>query len=122
MVRTPATVALFQKAAVIAAELGFPVDETGTGGGSDGNFTSALGVPTLDGLGVAGNGGHAQHEHVIISSLPERAALLASMLRTPSLVRHDIWCMQRSYNPCSLANRSASSRAERSTIGIPMPG
>lgn len=81
MVRTPATVALFQKAAAIAAELGFSVDETGTGGGSDGNFTSALGVPTLDGLGVAGDGGHALHEHVILSSLPERAALLAGMLR-----------------------------------------
>jgi glutamate carboxypeptidase len=82
MVRTPAIVALFQKAAAIAAELGFPVDETGTGGGSDGNFTSALGVPTLDGLGAAGNGGHALHEHVIISSLPERAALVAALLRT----------------------------------------
>ncbi len=81
MVRTAATVALFERAAAIAAELGFPVDETGTGGGSDGNFTAALGVPTLDGLGVAGDGGHAQHEHVIISSLPERAALLAGMLR-----------------------------------------
>ncbi|MCX7707223.1 MAG: M20 family metallopeptidase [Anaerolineae bacterium] len=81
MVRTAATIALFGRAAAIAAELGFPVDETGTGGGSDGNFTAALGVPTLDGLGVAGDGGHAQHEHVIISSLPERAALLAGMLR-----------------------------------------
>lgn len=81
MVRTPTTVALFQRAAAIAAELGFSVDETGTGGGSDGNFTAALGVPTLDGLGVAGDGSHAQHEHAIISSLPERAALLAGMLR-----------------------------------------
>ncbi len=82
MVRTSATVALFQRAAAIAAGLGFSVDETGTGGGSDGNFTAALGVPTLDGLGVMGDGGHAQHEHVIISSLPERAALLAGMLRS----------------------------------------
>lgn len=81
MVRTPAVVALFEAAAEIAAELGFPIDETGTGGGSDGNFTAALGVPTLDGLGVAGDGGHAQHEHVIIASLPERAALLAGLLR-----------------------------------------
>lgn len=81
MVRTPATVALFQRAAAIAAELGFSVDETGTGGGSDGNFTAALGVPTLDGLGVTGDGSHAQHEHVILSSLPERAALLAGMLQ-----------------------------------------
>ncbi len=81
MVRTAATVALFERAAAIAAELGFSVDETGTGGGSDGNFTAALGVSTLDGLGVAGDGGHAQHEHVIISSLPERAALLAGLLQ-----------------------------------------
>ncbi len=81
MVRTPAIVALFKRAAQVAAELGFPIDETGTGGGSDGNFTAALGVPTLDGLGVAGDGGHAQHEHVIVSSLPERAALLAGLIR-----------------------------------------
>lgn len=80
MVRTPATVALYARAKAIAAELGFPVSETGTGGGSDGNFTAALGVPTLDGLGVAGDGGHALHEHVVLSSLPERAALLAAML------------------------------------------
>lgn len=81
MVRTPAGVSLFQKAAEIATQLGFSVTETGTGGGSDGNFTAALGVPTLDGLGVVGDGGHAQHEHVVISSLPERAALLAGLLR-----------------------------------------
>jgi len=81
MVRTAAGLSLFQKAAEIAAELGFSVTETGTGGGSDGNFTAALGVPTLDGLGVVGDGGHAQHEHVVISSLPERAALLAGLLR-----------------------------------------
>ena len=54
MARTPAGVALFRKAEAIAAELGFAVTETGTGGGSDGNFTAALGVPTLDGLGVDG--------------------------------------------------------------------
>jgi glutamate carboxypeptidase len=82
MVRTPATVALFARAQAVAADIGIAIDETGTGGGSDGNFTSALGVPTLDGLGVAGDGGHALHEHVIISSLPERAALLAGLLRS----------------------------------------
>lgn len=81
MVRTPAIVARFEAAAAIAAELGFALEETGTGGGSDGNFTAALGVPTLDGLGVAGDGGHAQHEHAIIASLPERAALLAGLVR-----------------------------------------
>jgi len=81
MVRTAAGVSLFQEAAEIASELGFSVTETGTGGGSDGNFTAALGVPTLDGLGVVGDGGHAQHENAVISSLPERAALLAGLLR-----------------------------------------
>lgn len=82
MIRSEAGVALFRKAQAIAAELGFDVTETGTGGGSDGNYTAALGVPTLDGLGVAGDGGHALHEHVIIRSLPERAALLAGLLRS----------------------------------------
>ena len=81
MPRSAATLALYARAEAIAAELDFPISETGTGGGSDGNFTAALGVPTLDGLGVAGDGGHALHEHVILSSLPERAALLAGMLR-----------------------------------------
>lgn len=82
MVRTPVVAALYARAEALAVELGFPLSETGTGGGSDGNFTAALGVPTLDGLGVAGDGGHALHEHAILSSLPERAALLAAMLRT----------------------------------------
>ena len=81
MVRTPAIVALYTRAEAVAAELGFPLTETGTGGGSDGNFTAALGVPTLDGLGVVGDGGHALHEHVVLSSLPERAALLAGLIR-----------------------------------------
>ena len=73
MVRTAAIVALYARAEAIAAESGHPdLGETGTGGGSDGNFTAALGVPTLDGLGVTGDGGHALHEHVILSSLPER--------------------------------------------------
>jgi glutamate carboxypeptidase len=81
MVRTPAIVALYTRAEAIAAELGLPLTETGTGGGSDGNFTAALGVPTLDGLGVVGDGGHALHELVVVSSLPERAALLAGLIR-----------------------------------------
>lgn len=80
MERTPGGVALFRRAEAVAAGLGFAVAEVGTGGGSDGNFTAALGVPTLDGLGVTGDGAHAVHEHVILSSLPERAALLAGLL------------------------------------------
>ena len=54
--------------------------ETTVGGGSDGNFTAALGVPTLDGLGAVGDGAHAVHEHIVIDELPRRAALLAHMI------------------------------------------
>ena len=79
--RTPAGMALYAQAQAVANELELPLTETGTGGGSDGNFTAALGVPTLDGLGAEGDGGHALHEHVVIRSLPERAALLAGLLR-----------------------------------------
>ena len=53
------------------------------GGGSDGNFTAALGVPTLDGLGVDGDGAHAEHEHILIEDLPRRAALLTALLTRP---------------------------------------
>ena len=84
MVRTPQIAALFGQAQAMAAQMGFRLTEAGTGGGSDGNFTAALGVPTLDGMGVVGEGGHAVHEQVLISSMPERAALLAAMLRVPS--------------------------------------
>ena len=52
------------------------------GGGSDGNFTAALGVPTLDGLGAVGGGAHADHEYVVIDSMPERAHLIAGLVRT----------------------------------------
>jgi glutamate carboxypeptidase len=55
------------------------LEEGSTGGGSDGNFTAALGVPTLDGLGARGDGAHAVHEHIVIESLAERAALLATI-------------------------------------------
>jgi glutamate carboxypeptidase len=80
MVRTPEIAALFAKARELAAEMGLALGESGTGGGSDGNYTAALGVPTLDGMGVVGDGGHAVDEHVVITSLPERAAILAAML------------------------------------------
>ncbi|MFQ3535553.1 MAG: M20/M25/M40 family metallo-hydrolase, partial [Aggregatilineales bacterium] len=65
----------------IAAQLGFELPEEGSGGGSDGNITAALGVPTLDGLGPLGEGAHAAHEQVVISSIPARAALLDALLR-----------------------------------------
>ena len=72
--------ALFARAKAIARELGFPLGEAAAGGGSDGNFTAALCIPTLDGLGAVGDGAHATHEHVLIHSMPQRAALLASLL------------------------------------------
>jgi glutamate carboxypeptidase len=65
----------------LGGELGLRITEAGSGGGSDGNFTAALGVPTLDGLGVIGDGGHSEDEHVVLSSMPERAALLAALIR-----------------------------------------
>lgn len=81
MNRTPEIASLFGQAEVLAVGMGLHIAEAGSGGGSDGNFTAALGVPTLDGLGVVGDGGHASHEHVVLASMPERAALLAAMIR-----------------------------------------
>ena len=80
--RTPAVVRLFHYAQDLMHALGRDLGEAWTGGGSDGNFTAALGVPTLDGLGAVGNGAHSAVEHVIVRSLPERAALLAGLLAT----------------------------------------
>ena len=82
MERTRATVALFRRAATLAGQLGFKLTEAATGGGSDGNFTSALGVPTLDGMGAVGEGAHASHESVLLQELAPRTALLAEMIRT----------------------------------------
>jgi glutamate carboxypeptidase len=78
--RTENVVRLFRAAERVAGELGIPLAEGSTGGGSDGNFTAALGVPTLDGLGPIGDGAHALHEHVVVDALPDRAALVAGVL------------------------------------------
>jgi glutamate carboxypeptidase len=80
MERKPGTIALFKKAKSLAAELGFALEEASTGGGSDGNFTAALGIPTLDGMGAVGDGAHAAHESVVIEHLVPRTALLAAMI------------------------------------------
>lgn len=80
--RTAGVQKLFRHAQVIASEMGVRLGESSTGGGSDGNFTAALGVPTLDGLGAVGDGAHALHEHVVIGKMAERAALLAGLLAT----------------------------------------
>jgi len=80
MERKAGTIALFKRARGLAAELGFELDEATTGGGSDGNFTAALGIPTLDGMGAVGDGAHAAHESVVIEHLVPRTALLAAMI------------------------------------------
>jgi glutamate carboxypeptidase len=81
MERTPGVAKLYGLARNVADELGIELAEGSTGGASDGNFTAALGVPTLDGLGATGDGPHALDEHVIIKDLPERAALVAGLIR-----------------------------------------
>ncbi len=80
MERSAGVVALYEHAQAAAAALGQTVAEGGTGGGSDGNFTAALGVPTLDGLGGVGDGAHAIHEHVELDCLVPRTALLAALI------------------------------------------
>ena len=80
MVRTAGTALLYRRARALAGELGFVLDEAATGGASDGNFTSALGIPTLDGLGAVGAGAHAAHEHLLVEHLAPRTALLAALL------------------------------------------
>ena len=73
---------LFDRAKKLAAQMGIRLDEGTAGGASDGNFTAALGVPTLDGLGAVGDGAHSHHEHILANTMPERAAVLAALLIT----------------------------------------
>jgi glutamate carboxypeptidase len=80
MERTAGVAALYEQAKAIARDLGWKLGEAAVGGGSDGNFTAGLGIPTLDGLGAVGDGAHAPHEHILISELPRRAALLAGLI------------------------------------------
>lgn len=80
MERSEGVASLYVKARQIARELEIELEEASVGGGSDGNFTAALGIPTLDGLGAVGEGAHAEHESVLIEELPRRAALLAGLI------------------------------------------
>ncbi|MGA7752097.1 MAG: M20 family metallopeptidase [Candidatus Sulfotelmatobacter sp.] len=84
MERTAGVAALYRKAQTIADHIAWKLDEAAVGGGSDGNFTAGIGIPTLDGLGGVGEGAHAVHENILISELPRRALLLAGMIETMS--------------------------------------
>ena len=80
MERKAGTVKLFRLAQRLAGEMGLELEEAATGGGSDGNFTAAMGVATLDGMGAVGAGAHAAHEHVVVKHLVERTVLLAGVI------------------------------------------
>jgi glutamate carboxypeptidase len=82
MERTTGVAALCKKAQEIALQVGWKLEEAAVGGGSDGNFTAGMGVPTLDGMGGVGDGAHAVHEFIVISELPRRALLLAGMIES----------------------------------------
>ncbi|HYM79235.1 MAG TPA: M20 family metallopeptidase [Candidatus Dormibacteraeota bacterium] len=82
MERTAGVAALYKKAQAIASEIDWKLEEAAVGGGSDGNFTAGIGIPTLDGMGGVGEGAHAVHEHILISELPRRALLLAGMIES----------------------------------------
>lgn len=82
MERTSAIVNLFRQASELAKRMGWKLEEAAVGGGSDGNLTAALGIPTLDGLGGVGEGAHAPTESIVISELPKRAALLAGLIES----------------------------------------
>ncbi len=80
MERTPAVISLFEKARSIAVSFGYELGETQVGGASDGNFVAALGLPVLDGLGIAGDGAHTLDEHILVSDIAKRATLVALLL------------------------------------------
>ncbi len=82
MERTAGVAALYKKAQEIAGRVRWRLEEAAVGGGSDGNFTAGIGIPTLDGMGGVGEGAHAVHEYIVISELPRRALLLAGMIES----------------------------------------
>jgi glutamate carboxypeptidase len=76
------TLALYERARALAAQLGLELTHKSAGGGSDGNFTGAMGIPTLDGLGLEGGKGHTLEEHIVVASLARRGRLMAGLLAT----------------------------------------
>jgi glutamate carboxypeptidase len=101
MERSPAIARLFRAAQRLARQLGVEIEESLTGGGSDGNFTSAMGVPTLDGLGAVGEGAHAANESIMVDRIADRTALLAKLLATPPV------------QPATYENRRSSGKEDR---------
>jgi glutamate carboxypeptidase len=85
MERSAGTIALYRAAKKVARGMGLAIEESATGGGSDGNFTAALGVPTLDGLGPVGEGAHAPNESILVDRIADRIALFAGLIGTPGL-------------------------------------
>src|SRR5215213_3853167 len=84
MERTAAVIQLFEKARAIAAQIGFDLGEAQVGGASDGNFLAAMGIPVLDGLGISGDGAHAEHEHIEADDIARRGALIAGLVQSSS--------------------------------------
>jgi glutamate carboxypeptidase len=82
MERNAGVAALYKKARAVAKQIRWKLEEAAVGGGSDGNFTAGIGIPTLDGLGAVGEGAHAIHEYIMISELPRRALLLAGLIES----------------------------------------
>ena len=80
MERTEAVAMLYKKARELAASFGYELGEAQVGGGSDGNFVAAIGVPVLDGLGIRGDGAHTLHEHILVSDIACRATLITALL------------------------------------------
>lgn len=92
MQQTPASLKMLERAQRVAQALGFSVEGKAVGGGSDGNFTAAMGLPTLDGLGATGAGIHARHEHILIANVASRAALVAGMILGDALPEGETPC------------------------------
>jgi glutamate carboxypeptidase len=82
MERSAAVRQLFQAARSLASQIGVNLEESATGGGSDGNFTAALGIPTIDGLGGVGEGAHATNESILVDRIADRTALLAMLVQS----------------------------------------
>ena len=104
--------ALYAKARALANEMGVTLGEAFVGGGSDGNFTAALGVPTLDGLGAVGEGAHSPRENIVVRALPERAALVAGLLLVLEQVR------KLQYSQTSPESGSCIARSQIGTVEV----